>query len=394
MQAGTGTGKSLAYLVPGIRHALETGRTVVVSTATIALQRQLVERDLPRLANALGPLLGEEPEFAILKGRNNYLCLNKIRSGSADDPAEPELFDAFATRGSGRDVQRLHKWAEQTKTGDRDEVVPGVRRPGLAPASASPRASASVRRGARTACDCFAENRPHQRSAHADVVVTNHALLAIDAITGIVGAARARRGDRRRGPRTGRPGDRCRHGGAVACGDHRRRLAAPGTRPRGRTRPAWAAAADALERLLDELNPGRWDAFPSGADASPALWRCRMAVRTAVEPTRSGPSDPAASAARAAALAALDEVHDAAARTLRAFDEPDPAARRGCGVARGEQRQAHDPDRTAVGGALLRTQLFETATVILTSATLQLGGSFDALARTWGLPGHEREPRD
>ena len=55
VQAGTGTGKSLAYLVPAIRHAVTRGATVVVSTATIALQRQLVDRDLPRLASALAP---------------------------------------------------------------------------------------------------------------------------------------------------------------------------------------------------------------------------------------------------------------------------------------------------------------------------------------------------
>src|SRR5690349_8667379 len=61
VQAGTGTGKSLAYLVPAIRHAVERDTTVVVSTATIALQRQLVERDLPRLAKALEPALGRTP---------------------------------------------------------------------------------------------------------------------------------------------------------------------------------------------------------------------------------------------------------------------------------------------------------------------------------------------
>ncbi|MFY9809460.1 MAG: DEAD/DEAH box helicase, partial [Pseudonocardiaceae bacterium] len=77
VQAGTGTGKSLAYLVPAIRHAVATGTTVMVSTATIALQRQLVDRDLPRLAAALKPLLGSAPSFAILKGRRNYLCLHR-----------------------------------------------------------------------------------------------------------------------------------------------------------------------------------------------------------------------------------------------------------------------------------------------------------------------------
>src|SRR6266446_8364426 len=68
VQAGTGTGKSLAYLVPAARHAAAQGATVVVSTATIALQRQLIDRDLPRLVGALKPLLGRAPTFAILKG--------------------------------------------------------------------------------------------------------------------------------------------------------------------------------------------------------------------------------------------------------------------------------------------------------------------------------------
>ena len=81
VQAGTGTGKSLAYLVPALRLAADKHGPVVVSTATIALQRQLVERDLPRLAEALREPLGRTPRFAILKGRNNYLCLNKLRNG-------------------------------------------------------------------------------------------------------------------------------------------------------------------------------------------------------------------------------------------------------------------------------------------------------------------------
>src|ERR1700741_406291 len=75
VQAGTGTGKSLAYLVPAMQLAANKRGPVVVSTATIALQRQLVDRDLPRLADALRFPLHHTPEFAILKGRNNYPCL-------------------------------------------------------------------------------------------------------------------------------------------------------------------------------------------------------------------------------------------------------------------------------------------------------------------------------
>src|SRR3954471_3965870 len=70
VQGGPGTGKSLAYLVPALLH----GRTVVVATATLALQAQLVRRDLPRLADAAEPLVGRRPTFAILKGRGNYVC--------------------------------------------------------------------------------------------------------------------------------------------------------------------------------------------------------------------------------------------------------------------------------------------------------------------------------
>ena len=99
VQAGTGTGKSLAYLVPAARHAAARGdATVVVSTATIALQRQLIDRDLPRLATALEPLLGRAPTFAILKGRRNYLCVNRLRNGAADDPAGGALRPPFGHR--------------------------------------------------------------------------------------------------------------------------------------------------------------------------------------------------------------------------------------------------------------------------------------------------------
>src|SRR5260370_22662751 len=78
VQAGTGTGKSLAYLVPAARYAVAEGGTVVVSTATIALQRQLVDRDLPRLTAAVTPGVGREPVLAIVKGRRNYLCLQRL----------------------------------------------------------------------------------------------------------------------------------------------------------------------------------------------------------------------------------------------------------------------------------------------------------------------------
>ncbi len=126
VQAGTGTGKSLAYLVPALRYAVEREATVVVSTATIALQRQLVDRDLPRLEKALEKPLGRKPTFAILKGRRNYLCLNKLDSGMQDEPDDAALFDPFAVSALGREITRLREWVSDTETGDRDELVPGV----------------------------------------------------------------------------------------------------------------------------------------------------------------------------------------------------------------------------------------------------------------------------
>src|SRR5215510_957142 len=179
VQAGTGTGKSLAYLVPATLHAVSEDATVVVSTATIALQRQLIDRDLPRLAAAIAPALGREPVFAILKGRRNYLCLQRLRGGPADDQ-DDALFDPRAVSAIGRQVQRLHEWAATTKTGDRDELVPGVGDQAWRQVSVSARECLGAQR-CPYGGQCFAE-LARDEAGRADIVVTNHALLAIDAL--------------------------------------------------------------------------------------------------------------------------------------------------------------------------------------------------------------------
>ncbi|NKX52443.1 DEAD/DEAH box helicase, partial [Arthrobacter deserti] len=81
VQAGTGTGKSLAYLVPLIEHALAGSKPAIVATATLALQAQIVNRDLPRLLKAIGPELPRPVDVALLKGRSNYVCLHKLDGG-------------------------------------------------------------------------------------------------------------------------------------------------------------------------------------------------------------------------------------------------------------------------------------------------------------------------
>ncbi|CAM5742119.1 ATP-dependent DNA helicase DinG [Mycolicibacterium aubagnense] len=207
VQAGTGTGKSLAYLVPSIAHAVASNQPVVVSTATIALQRQLVDRDLPRLADALAPHLPRRPEFALLKGRGNYLCLNKVHSGATaeEDLPQEELFNPVAASALGRDVKRLIEWSSDTESGDRDEVVPGV----------LDRAWSQVSVGARecigaTRCpygtDCFAREGPCQggcgrRHRYQPRAAGHRCHLRGQR------PARAPTTGGRRGPRTGRPRD-------------------------------------------------------------------------------------------------------------------------------------------------------------------------------------------
>lgn len=390
VQAGTGTGKSLAYLVPGLRHAVRTGRTVVVSTATIALQRQLVDRDLPRLAQALTKPLGRTPEFAILKGRNNYLCLNKINSAIPDEPAEAELFDAFAVSRLGREVKRLNEWASDTETGDRDELAPGVTDQAWRQVSVSSRECLGKSR-CPFGQDCFAE-RARAESAQADIVVTNHALLAIDAISGIqvlpehdvvVVDEAHELVDRVTGVATAELS-------ATAISAAARRCAKLIDEQEA---DRLEAAAEAWHAALDELGPSRWEALPEGIGQVLALVRdASWNARTALNPQGSGGpgADPEAAAGRNMAVAAVEEIHDTAVRALTAFDEPDPAERRdvvwlSADEIRGVTRRTLRMAPLAVGG-LLRSRLFGAATVILTSATLQIGGSFDGLARTWGLP--------
>lgn len=390
VQAGTGTGKSLAYLIPSLRHAVRTGRTVVVSTATIALQRQLVDRDLPRLAEALSKPLGRTAKFAILKGRNNYLCLNKINSVIPDEPGEAELFDAFAISRLGREVQRLNEWASDTETGDRDEITPGVTDRAWRQVSVSSRECLGKSR-CQFGQDCFAE-RARAESGQADVVVTNHALLAIDAISGIqvlpehdvvVIDEAHELVDRVTGVATAELAPTAISAAARRCAklvDEREVDRLEG-------------AAEAWHNALDELPAARWDQLPDGIAPVLALVRdAAWNVRTALAPQggTTAQGDPESAAARTQALAAIDEVHDGAVRALTAFDEPDPATRRdviwlAADDMRGVVRRTLRMAPLSVGG-LLRSRLFGTATVVLTSATLQIGGSFDGLAITWGLP--------
>ena len=121
VQAGTGTGKSLAYLVPAVLHATSPEKRVIVATATLALQHQLISRDLPRLADALESVLGRRPTYAVLKGRHNYVCLDRLHRGTPEDSDDQALFSS-PTTALGKQATELRAWAEESETGDRDDL--------------------------------------------------------------------------------------------------------------------------------------------------------------------------------------------------------------------------------------------------------------------------------
>ncbi|NCV08066.1 MAG: ATP-dependent DNA helicase, partial [Actinobacteria bacterium] len=170
VQAGTGTGKSLAYLIPGIVH----GRKLLVATATLALQRQLVDRDLPAVVPALEKLLGREISYAIYKGVGNYICLQKMNSEDVDPDAELVM----EISSLEKDAKRLIAWAKTPGvSGDRDDA-PEVDRRVWAANSVSGRECVGADVCA-FGSQCFAANAKGKAQS-ADVVVTNHTLLAIE----------------------------------------------------------------------------------------------------------------------------------------------------------------------------------------------------------------------
>ena len=172
VQAGTGTGKSLAYLVPALVH----GRKVLVATATLALQRQLVERDLPAVVPALEKVLGREITYAIYKGVGNYICLAKMNAEEPDPDGEILLEASYLEK----DAKRLHAWARtEGVSGDRDDA-PEVDRRVWAANSLSGRECVGADSCA-WGSGCFAANAK-AKAQTADVVVTNHTLLAIEIV--------------------------------------------------------------------------------------------------------------------------------------------------------------------------------------------------------------------
>ncbi|KRA31216.1 MULTISPECIES: ATP-dependent DNA helicase [unclassified Nocardioides] len=380
IQAGTGTGKSLGYLVPALLH----DRRVVIATATLALQHQLVERDLPRLVKAVGTTPGLDASYAVLKGRSNYACLHRIREGAPDEQGE---LIQIPEGTMGAKVLELRKWAEKAskdkQTGERDEA-PRHTEKEWRQVSVSARECLSASKCAYGE-ECFAE-RAKEKAQRSHLIITNHSLLAIDAIEGIPMIPEY---------------------DAVVI-DEAHELAARVTQ--AATDELWAAeveraarrsirhvegneaddladAADALRAAVSEAPSGRFETLPE--DLSDALVLVRDAARACAsafpkaETGKSSGQEPDPALTQAKGM--VQEVF-ATAERMAACSEADVLWRTE-GTDRIPPTLCVAP--LQVWGPM-RDKLLTDNTVVLTSATLMLGGDFDSIATSVGLKPSER----
>jgi len=374
VQAGTGTGKSLAYLVPALVH----GKKVLVATATLALQRQLVERDLPKIKAALDKELNRDISFAIYKGVGNYICLQKMNNA----PNDPEAQAVFEVSTLEADAKRLRAWAQSpAATGDRDDA-PDVDRRVWAANSVSGRECIGADE-CPSGSKCFAA-LAKAKAQTADIVVTNHTLLAIEivdshpilperdaivldeahefmdrttqAVTEEITAARvSRAANMARKHMPGKAADglfKASEKFAKAIGDY----------------------ADDLK--VDPTKAGRLDKLPAALEAPLRAVKEGVVAVTALIAADAEIIDPNSMAERARVKGALNEISQTATKLLKPghthvlWFEPTYSTLYLAPLAVSD---------------VLRGNLLTKTPVIATSATLTVGKSFDAIAKNIGF---------
>ena len=381
VQAGTGTGKSLGYLAPVLARIVERGEVIVVATATLALQAQLAGSDIPAALDAVEHVAGQRPRACVLKGRNNYACLFRARDGSTENgqgtllgAAElSESHESGSPSKLGVEVLMLREWVEEQLlvggAGDRDEAPPHT-------AAAWQQVSIPTRECPGVSrCpfggECFVE-RSRESARTADLIVTNHALVAINAM----------------------------HGG-TALPEHDALIIDEAHELMGRltTAATGELSAGVAERVVkrclawldDELGGDLLDAVEELHDAladSPtgritgvdvplpvACAGLRDASRRAISDLGKDRDNPE----RSQAAGALGEIFDISERIARLADQDVMWVSRSDGIG----ETAHVAPLSVAG--LLREQVFGQATTVLTSATLTLGGDFRVFATSIGL---------
>jgi ATP-dependent DNA helicase DinG len=402
VQAGTGTGKSLAYLIPALHHAVSTDKPVLVSTATLALQAQIIGRDLPRLLESIQDELPRPPQVALVKGRSNYLCKQKLAGGFPEDDEDQEALFAAAveptggvttyepTSKLGKEVVMLREWADTTDTGDRDDLPTGVTDKAWRQVSVN--AVDCLGRKCSMFEECFSELA--RKDAHeADLVITNHAMLAIDAFEGldvlpeheavIIDEAHELT-------------DRVTSAVTVQLSAQMIQAAASSARRHTAINvEGLQAAAVAVEAAFGGVEDGLLARGLNQRQGS-AVESARNAARTALSDSKPS-GDAEADPGRTTARSRLQAVLDVTERMLASQQTADVVwvSRPGTFTpGRGYQpADVSEPPLlyvapTSVAGRL-REGLFGTRTVVLTSATLKIGESFDPLAGSLGLLGPE-----
>jgi len=383
VEAPTGTGKSLAYLIPAVLFATSGHgrRPVVVVTATKALQEQLVGEDLPFLADALAPD-GVTFSFAMLKGRSNYLCRAKL-AVSQHDGVEARLdFGPGGPQAAVTAVAELARWAEESETGDRAEAP--------IPASDAVWLQVSVDAGecpGAVKCvrgdQCFAE-AARRRAAAADVVVVNCHLYATHLATGggILPEHHAVVFDEAHTLE----GIVCDVFGLRMTGGRLRRLAARlrgaggGSEPSGRLE----RAADMLEAALSRAGSGEpTRVHPmEGALAESLAAVVPLVAAAGAELHRRDPTDEVTRSKVSQASRLADGLAEDLARLL----DPALSSNHVAWVEspRGSERSELRLAPVDVGPALA-VALYPKVTTVATSATLATAGHFGLLAQRLGL---------
>jgi ATP-dependent DNA helicase DinG len=391
VQAGTGTGKSLGYLAPAllwlIRHP---GERIVVATATLALQAQLVNNDIPAAVDAVEAVTGQRPRHAILKGRTNYVCMLRLREGTAADqealiPAGELIETLRSTEQStpesalGAEVLALRTWAtdqaEQHGLADRDDAPSHTER-GWAQVSIPVRECLGVQRCPYGA-ECFVESSRDAARA-ADLVVTNHALLAINAMHG---------------------GTALPEHSAVIIDEAHELVSRVTSAASAELSPQMVerVARRTLTYLEDEsgqdllesaktlhntLDGGALERVEDPESAFvEACAAVRDAARAVVSALASGDNQ---TPDRRQTASAVKELFDIAER-MAALDNHDVVW-----IADRERfgREARVSPLSVAG--LMRSRIFGEHTTVLTSATLKLGGDFTPIATSVGLKVEER----
>lgn len=388
VQAGTGTGKSLAYLVPTLLHAVRAGQRAVVSTATLALQRQVLGHDLPLVEQTVSDHLPRPAEVALLKGWHNYLCLHKV-AGGYPDPDESALFELAEPTGEdhprpddglGAQVVRAREWAAETATGDRDDLVPGVSDRAWRQVSVTALECIGPQCPMRT--ECFPE-LARQRAREADVVVTNHAMLGIAASGSanvlpefdvlVVDEAHEL------------PSRVTAQATVELSAPAVERVARVARRQAGVVSTALDDAAVLLRTVLTHAQEGRWrTALPPEVEgAVRAVSDATREVMTAIRAEASkaaGDGGGALQQARSDALVLAEITDRLLSDRLEQLKDVVWCTR---GSGPGEPTRVHVAPLQVSGP--IAGELLEGRAAVLTSATLTIGGTFDASAASVGL---------